>query len=210
MDYDTGEVVYQKEPEALSDNPISEDTYEAVKDGMRRVVEDGTARSVFSDIDFEVGGKTGTAQVSDGADNVLFTGFAPYDEPEIVVAAVIEHGASSSYAAQIAKDVFDAYMTLKEDRKDPNYQSTLRSKNEDGDDTPAASASPRPRDTDEEDEDPSASADAQPDDSESTPSPRPTSPRRAALYATPQPSAKPDAARDDVETEEETIESDEE
>lgn len=210
VDYDTGEVVYQKEPEVLSDNPIFEDTYEAVKDGMRRVVEDGTARSVFSDIDFEVGGKTGTAQVSDGADNVLFTGFAPYDEPEIVVAAVIEHGASSSYAAQIAKDVFDAYMTLKEDRKDPNYQSTLRSKNEDGDDTPAASASPRPRDTDEEDEDPSASADAQPDDSESTPSPRPTSPRRAALYATPQPSAKPDAARDDVETEEETIESDEE
>ena len=119
VDYDTDQVVYQKEPEVLSDNPISQDTFEAVKDGMRRVIADGTAKAIFSNSKIQVGGKTGTAQVSDGADNVLFTGFAPYDNPEIVVAVVIEHGASSSYAAKIAKDVFDAYMQLKEERENP-------------------------------------------------------------------------------------------
>ena len=79
---------------------------------MRQVVADGTAAKVFNDFPLRVGGKTGTAEVSDGADNVLFTGFAPYDNPEIVVAVVIEHGATSSFAAQIGRDIFEKYMEL--------------------------------------------------------------------------------------------------
>lgn len=110
VDYDTKEVVKEFGSEVISDNPISDSTFRAVKDGMRRVVADGTASAVFSNSKIAVGGKTGTAQVSDGADNVLFTGFAPYDDPEIVVAVVIEHGASSSYAAGIAKSMFDSYL----------------------------------------------------------------------------------------------------
>lgn len=111
-DYETKEVVLQKEPEVLEEHPISDATYTAVKDGMRRVVESGTAKSAFSSAEYKVGGKTGTAQVSDGADNVLFVGFAPYDDPEIVVAAVIEHGANSHFAASVARDTFDAYMKI--------------------------------------------------------------------------------------------------
>jgi len=111
-DYDTGEVIMQKEPEVISDNPISDSTFEAVKEGMRQVVADGTAAKVFGNSELKVGGKTGTAEVSDGKDNVLFTGFAPYDDPQIVVAVVIEHGASSSFAAQVGKDIFDAYMKI--------------------------------------------------------------------------------------------------
>ena len=111
-DYDTGEVIMQKEPEVISDNPISDSTFDAVKEGMRQVVADGTAAKVFGNSELKVGGKTGTAEVSDGKDNVLFTGFAPYDDPQIVVAVVIEHGASSSFAAQVGKDIFDAYMKI--------------------------------------------------------------------------------------------------
>ncbi len=111
-DYETGEIKMQSEPEIISENPISDSTFAAVKEGMRQVVADGTAAKVFGSSSLKVGGKTGTAEVSDGADNVLFTGFAPYDNPEIVVAAVIEHGATSSFAAQIAKDVFESYMSL--------------------------------------------------------------------------------------------------
>ena len=114
VDYDTDELVYSTPAEVVSDNPISDSTFEAVKDGMRRVTADGTASRVFGTTEHQVGGKTGTAEVSDGADNVLFTGFVPYDEPEIVVAVVIEHGASSSYAAQVAKDIFDRYMELRD------------------------------------------------------------------------------------------------
>ncbi|HIV85275.1 MAG TPA: hypothetical protein H9900_00510 [Candidatus Monoglobus merdigallinarum] len=111
-DYDTGETVMENSAEVLSENEISSETLEAVKDGMRQVVRYGTASSVFSDCEYGVGGKTGTAEVSDGADNVLFTGFAPYDDPEIVVAAVVEHGASSSYAAKIGREIFDEYMKI--------------------------------------------------------------------------------------------------
>ncbi len=112
VDYETGEATMKNEPEVLSENPISDSTFDAVKEGMRQVVADGTAAKVFNDFPLRVGGKTGTAEVSDGADNVLFTGFAPYDSPEIVVAVVIEHGATSSFAAQIGRDIFEKYMEL--------------------------------------------------------------------------------------------------
>ncbi len=119
VDYDTDEVVYRKNPEVLADNPIADSTFDKVTNGMRQVVTSGTARSAFSTSKYKAAGKTGTAEVPDGADNVLFVGFAPYENPEIVVAVVIEHGASSSYAAKVARDVFDAYMELKEERADP-------------------------------------------------------------------------------------------
>ena len=61
-----------------------------------------------------------STEVSDGADNVLFVGFAPYKNPEIVVAVVIEHGASSTYAARVAREIFDKYMELKETRSNPD------------------------------------------------------------------------------------------
>jgi penicillin-binding protein 2 len=56
-----------------------------------------------------VGGKTGTAQRGAGSDNAIFAGFAPYENPEIVVSVVIEAGEHSYTAAQVAKNVFDYY-----------------------------------------------------------------------------------------------------
>ncbi|MBE7011442.1 MAG: penicillin-binding protein 2 [Ruminococcaceae bacterium] len=110
--YETDEIVYEAEPEILSEMKIKDSTYEAVKDGMRRVTEDGTASAVFGDFPVAVGGKTGTAEVSRGSDNVLFVGFAPYDDPQIAVAVVIEHGASSRYAAKIGRAIFETYLGL--------------------------------------------------------------------------------------------------
>ncbi len=114
VDYDTGKVVYKKEPQILSKKPISDSTYNAVKNGMRRVVTSGTAKEAFATAKYAAAGKTGTAEVPDGRDNVLFVGFAPYDEPEIVIAVVIEHGANSIFAANVARSVFDAYMKIKD------------------------------------------------------------------------------------------------
>ncbi len=108
--YDTGEVVFSNGKQVLSQYPLSDQTFEAVKDGMRRVVADGTAQAVFSDFPVEVGGKTGTAEVGGGSDTVLFVGFAPYDNPKIAVAVVLEHGATSRYAAQVARDMFECYL----------------------------------------------------------------------------------------------------
>ena len=129
VNYDTNEVVMKKEPEIISDNPISDSTYNAVTNGMRQVVTVGTARAAFETSTYKAAGKTGTAEVPDGADNVLFVGFAPYENPEIAVAVIIEHGAKSGFAAGIARKIFDAYMQI----KDGKFKSALSEENS-GDD----------------------------------------------------------------------------
>lgn len=84
---------------------------ETLKQAMRKVVDDGTASSTFVGYKYPVGGKTGTAQVSNGSDNAIFVGFAPYENPEIVVTVILEHGNLSKNAAQIAKEIFDCYFS---------------------------------------------------------------------------------------------------
>ena len=92
---------------------------------MKSVVDEGTASSVFMGYDYEIGGKTGTAQVSSGSDTVLFVGFAPYDDPEIVVSVVVEHGDQSARATSVAKSIFDYYFdSLNNDGEDDELSET--------------------------------------------------------------------------------------
>ena len=63
---------------------------------------DGTSTSVFANLpdDAKVAGKTGTAEPGDGGeDHSWFVGYAPYDDPSIVVAVVIERGGTGANAA---------------------------------------------------------------------------------------------------------------
>ncbi len=114
-DFYTGKTVFENKPEVLSEVNIPEGTVELMKSAMRSVVEDGTARTVFANYDFEIGGKTGTAQVgSKKSDTALFVGFAPYDNPEIVVSVVVENGDQSSRATEVARAVFDSYFGINE------------------------------------------------------------------------------------------------
>ncbi len=123
--YSTGEIVYQNEPTVISKYEISDETLAAVKDGMRRVTEDGTAKAVFENFEIPVGGKTGTAEVSRGSDTVLFVGFAPYDNPKIAVAVVLEHGATSRYAAHVARDMFEYYLGLSDVADEVSPMNTI-------------------------------------------------------------------------------------
>lgn len=122
--YETGETVYHENPKIMSQIEMKDSTYQAVIEGMRQVVDDGTARAVFSDFSVNVGGKTGTAQVSNGHDNVLFMGFAPLENPQIAVAVVLEHGASSSYAAMVARDIFETYLETEQQTNTPTEEMT--------------------------------------------------------------------------------------
>lgn len=110
-DYATDEVIEAYTPETLSEATIPTETVETLKQAMRKVVDDGTASSTFVGYKYPVGGKTGTAQVSNGSDNAIFVGFAPYENPEIVVTVILEHGNLSKNAAQIAKEIFDCYFS---------------------------------------------------------------------------------------------------
>ena len=133
VNYDTKEVIYKHEPKVLSKCHISDSTYEAVRSGMRQVVTSGTASASFATSKYKAAGKTGTAEVPGGADNVLFVGFAPYDDPEIVIAVVIEHGANSVFAANVAREVFDAYMEIKEGKFGSDDEDEAREDNTDKD-----------------------------------------------------------------------------
>lgn len=86
---------------------ISESTWDLVQTGMERMVENSSA---FSELDFSMAGKTGTAQQSSlHPDHALFVGYAPADDPEISVAVRIAYGYSSSYAAEIGRDIAQIY-----------------------------------------------------------------------------------------------------
>jgi len=85
---------------------------DAVLQGLRGAVaeEDGTARGAFSGFPsrLPVAGKTGTAQVAGKQDTALFVGFAPYDNPQYVVAVVMEEaGFGGSTAAPVARRILE-------------------------------------------------------------------------------------------------------
>lgn len=86
----------------------------------------GTAKRIAKGIDFQIAGKTGTAQVFtvkqdeeynedeiafNMRDHALFIAFAPVDDPKIAVAVIAEHGShGSSVAAPIAAEVIKQYL----------------------------------------------------------------------------------------------------
>jgi len=107
-------------PTVLETIPMKPENIEAVLEGMLGVTENGTAASAFNGYAIKVGGKTGSAQVDKGSDHGVFVGFAPYDNPEIAVAVVIEHGNSGSDLVPVVKAVFDAYFLAGEHQSDIN------------------------------------------------------------------------------------------
>ncbi len=100
-----GEVI--NPPSIVNDQVVSDNTIEIVRSGMRQTVTDGSARYMAGSSE-KVAGKTGTAQVGGDAENhAWFTGFGPYESPEIAMAVLIENGGEgSSVAVPIARDIF--------------------------------------------------------------------------------------------------------
>jgi len=71
---------------------------------------DGTSSSVFGNFKPDVAGKTGTAEVLGKADNAWYASWAPADNPEIVVVALIVGGGHGGVsAAPVAREVYSAY-----------------------------------------------------------------------------------------------------
>jgi penicillin-binding protein 2 len=85
--------------------------FNAVQDGMQRVVEAGTARVArFGEV--VICGKTGTAQNPHGKDHSLFVAFAPRENPKIAIAVMVENsGFGATWAAPIASLMMEQYLT---------------------------------------------------------------------------------------------------
>ncbi len=106
------------EPLALRRNDV-----EVIRNAMHDVTLEGTSRAVFAGAPYASGGKTGTAQAvglragqtyssikadERKRDHSLYIAFAPYDQPRIALALIVENaGFGSTSAAPIARRVFD-------------------------------------------------------------------------------------------------------
>ncbi len=92
---------------------------------MIDVIQSGTGQGIKSGLQYQIAGKTGTAQVKSIAqgkhyneallserhyDHALFIGFAPADNPQIVLAIILENGRSGSAAAKVARPIFDYWL----------------------------------------------------------------------------------------------------
>lgn len=107
--YDGSSVLYTHQPEVLSEISISDETLAAVKKGMGDLVTRGSLAGEFKDCIVSAGAKTGSAQVGDVVANGVFVCFAPFEEPEIAVAVVIEQGRSGAALASTAVQILNDY-----------------------------------------------------------------------------------------------------
>jgi penicillin-binding protein 2 len=109
----------------VSNWALNPEHVKTVINGMFGVVNEGGTGIRAALPHIEVCGKTGSAQLAsndfvkgtaakDMKDNAWFVGFAPRDNPEIVVAALWEHGEHGQFAAAIVRDVLKAYFDKKQ------------------------------------------------------------------------------------------------
>ncbi len=115
-------------PVILNTTGVSQTTVDAVKEGMKGVTDKGgTAAETFEQFNsvMETGGKTGSATFREDQKDMgrtsysYFVGFAPYDNPEITVCAVIFDGGYGASVAPVVKAVYEAY--FKDELKSKGY-----------------------------------------------------------------------------------------
>jgi len=121
---------------------IPKKVFDVVKEGMFLVVNGGGTATSIRMNEVKIAGKTGTAQNPHGKDHAFFIGFAPYDDPKIAFAIVVENaGFGATWAAPIAKKMVQAYLLKgqknvntdaapeKGDREDAGHQQARNTKN---------------------------------------------------------------------------------
>ncbi|MBR3971714.1 MAG: penicillin-binding protein [Ruminococcus sp.] len=128
--YDQSEVIFENTPEVVADLQLTPYNLSVVQTAMRNVVADeaGTAYWSFLDFDIPVAGKTGTAE-NIGSDHTAFICYAPYDDPQVAIAVVLEHGAKGTYSMGVAKDLLNAYFhpeTPEETTAAPTQEATAQ------------------------------------------------------------------------------------
>lgn len=107
-----GNTIHEFQTEVRADLDLTPDTYAALYEGLKLVTAHpwGTAYKAWKNFPIPVAGKTGTAEKLPDADYAWFVGYAPVDNPEIVVVALIEKGGhGSSVAAPVVRRVMEAY-----------------------------------------------------------------------------------------------------
>lgn len=125
---DFSQVLYTYNPEVLDSIDIQPENLDAVKAGMLALTTGkGSLARYFQDLPVQVGAKTGSAQVgsADKEADAVFTLFAPYDDPEIVISIVVEGGASGGNLAQAAGEIVNYYFSAEHTVESVDAENTL-------------------------------------------------------------------------------------
>jgi stage V sporulation protein D (sporulation-specific penicillin-binding protein) len=164
-----GNIIESIEPTVLKQT-VSEGTSSLIKDYLYSVVSSGTGKTAKVD-GYSMGGKTGTAQMYDeethkrkeGSYLVSFLGFAPYDDPQLVIYCIVDQPNTdeqdhSTYAQNIVREILKEvlpYMNIYPDEELTGLNENLTisgsevivSQTTSSDDTGAGSDDTSPDDT---------------------------------------------------------------
>ena len=124
VNYERTENVLYNDPEkpvVEAETGVSQDNIDLVKEAMYAVTQTDNMRAMAGKYPIKMGCKTGTAENA-GSDHNVFICFAPYDDPEIALCVLFEHGGRSYLPQQAACDILDAYFydkDIDDIKKDP-------------------------------------------------------------------------------------------
>jgi penicillin-binding protein 2 len=118
-----GNVVERFPAKKLRELQIDKQHINDVREGMRRTVTEGTGMGKITVNGIEVGAKSGTAEYGEAVEgeyknsHAWFTAFAPYNDPEICIAVMVQGGgAGSTYAGPVANAILNTYFNTPEIR----------------------------------------------------------------------------------------------
>ena len=109
---DDGKTFKEVGPEIVRDDFIDPYSLEVVRQGMRQTVTSGSGRAL-NWLPVSAAGKTGTAQWSSQKNHhAWFTGFAPYNDPDLTITVLVEEGGEGSeVAVPIVRDILNWYFS---------------------------------------------------------------------------------------------------
>ncbi|MBQ5754905.1 MAG: peptidase, partial [Oscillospiraceae bacterium] len=133
QDTNTGEMVYEVQPEILEQIEDPNGAFETIRQGMIGAAQYTNAFRNYTRL--TIAAKTGSPQrgevyrvVGDTVEyyaNGVVIAYAPAEDPEIAVAVVVEYGGGGAYVAPIAVDIFDAYFFERTDTLQPTAEGVL-------------------------------------------------------------------------------------
>ena len=124
-EYDNSRLLYVYDDEPLNTVEMSDSTTEAVTKGMHELTVSGGVAFAFRDCVVSAGAKTGSAQVGTDIANGVFVAYAPYEDPEIAVAIVIEKGGSGAALATTAVEIINSWFSHTQDDSAAMGENTL-------------------------------------------------------------------------------------
>ena len=121
----TNQLIEDYTPEIIDHIKFKDSTWDAIHEGMFRVIGNSSFLQMYSDLSVDVAGKSGTAQENElRPDHGLFVAFGPYTDPEITITVVLPFGYGSGNSGSVTKNML-SYVFHEDDVSDGVRQAAV-------------------------------------------------------------------------------------